>query len=245
MNAPMMETSLLILGAYLLGATPSGYIIGKLVAGIDIREYGSGNVGASNVIAHVGKMTGIAQGLLFDGIIKGYAPIMLGRYVLEVDLWAQCAAGLVAIAGHNWSPFIRFTGGRGVATAMAATLALNFWIEMTVMGIVSALGLTLIRRDTGFWTFVSILAFPIIALALAVAAPSLPGTLSAADGLVNKPAEFVLASVGVSVILLAKRLTANWESPRNEYGFARVMLYRLLWDRDVPRKVEWTERRPS
>ena len=241
----MLETSLLILGAYLLGATPSGYIIGKLVAGIDIREYGSGNVGSSNVIAHVGKITGVAQGLLFDGFLKGFAPIALGRYVLEVDPWAQCAAGLVAILGHNWSPFIRFTGGRGVATAMAATLALDFWIEMAVMGIVSALGMTLIARDTGFWTFISILAFPIIALALAASAPALPESLSAADSLVNKPPEFILASVCVSLILLAKRLTANWESPRSEYGFARVMLYRLLWDRDVPRKVEWTERRPN
>ncbi len=241
----MLETTLLILGAYLLGATPSGYIIGKLVAGIDIREYGSGNVGSSNVIAHVSKMTGIAQGLLFDGILKGYVPIMLGRYVLEVELWAQCAAGLVAILGHNWSPFIRFTGGRGVATAMAVTLALNFWIEMFVMAVVSAVGLTLIARETGFWTFVSILAFPIIALALATAAPALPESLSAADALVNKPTEFILASVFVSLVLLAKRLTANWESPRNEYGFARVMIFRLLWDRDVPGKVEWTERRPS
>ena len=241
----MLETFLLILGAYLLGSIPSGYVIGKLVAGIDIREYGSGNVGSSNVIAHVGKMTGVAQGLLFDGFLKGYAPIFLGRHVLEVDLWAQCAAGLVAIVGHNWSPFIGFTGGRGVATAMAATLALDFWIEMSVMGAVSAVGLTLIARETGFWTFVSILAFPMIAFALATAAPTLPDSLPAASGLVDKPTEYILASVCVSVILLGKRLTANWESPRNEYGFARVMVYRLLWDRDVPGKVEWTERRPS
>ena len=241
----MIETFLLIIGAYLLGSIPSGYIIGRLAAGIDIREYGSGNVGASNVIAHVGKMTGIAQGLLFDGIIKGYAPILIGRYVLEVDLWAQCAAGLVAILGHNWSPFIRFTGGRGVATSMAVTLALNFWIEMFVMGVVSAVGILFIARDTGFWTFVSILAFPIIALALATTAPAFPDSLSAANSLINKPPEFILSSVCVSAILLGKRLTANWERPSAEYGLPRVLVYRLLWDRDVPRKVEWTERRPS
>ncbi|MXY21347.1 MAG: hypothetical protein F4Y49_08435 [Dehalococcoidia bacterium] len=241
----MLETSLLIVGAYLLGSIPSGYVIGKLAAGIDIREYGSGNVGASNVIAHVGKMTGIAQGLLFDGFLKGYAPVMLGRYVLEVDLWAQCAAGIVAIVGHNWSPFIGFTGGRGVATSMAVTLALDFWIEMLIMGVVSAAGILFIARDTGFWTFVSILAFPIIALTLTTAPLPLPDSLSAASGLVDKPPEFILASACISLILLGKRLTANWEGPHNEYGFARVMVYRLLWDRDVPRKVEWTERRPD
>ena len=241
----MIASSLLIIGAYLLGSIPSGYIIGRLAAGIDIREYGSGNVGASNVIAHVGRMTGIAQGLVFDGFLKGYAPILIGRYVLEVDLWAQCAAGLVAILGHNWSPFIRFTGGRGVATAMAVTLALNFWIEMTVMAIVSAVGILFIARDTGFWTFVSILAFPIIALALATTAPAFPDSLSAANSLINKPPEFILNSVCVSAILLGKRLTANWERPPEEYGLWRVLVYRLLWDRDVPRKVEWTERRPS
>lgn len=241
----MLETSLLIVGAYLLGSIPSGYVIGKLAAGIDIREYGSGNVGASNVIAHVGKMIGIAQGLLFDGFLKGYAPVMLGRYVLEVDLWAQCAAGIVAIVGHNWSPFIGFTGGRGVATSMAVTLALDFWIEMSVMGVVSAAGILFIARDTGFWTFVSILAFPVIALALATAPLTLPDSLSAVGGLVDKPPEFILASVCVSLILLGKRLTANWESSYNEYGLVRVMVYRLLWDRDVPRKVEWTERKPD
>ncbi|MXX53783.1 MAG: glycerol-3-phosphate acyltransferase, partial [Dehalococcoidia bacterium] len=198
----MLETSLLIVGAYLLGSIPSGYVIGKLAAGIDIREYGSGNVGASNVIAHVGKMTGIAQGLLFDGFLKGYAPVMLGRYVLEVDLWAQCAAGIVAIIGHNWSPFIGFTGGRGVATSMAVTLALDFWIEMFIMGVVSAAGILFIARDTGFWTFVSILAFPIIALALTTAPLPLPDSLSAASGLVDKPPEFILASACISLILL-------------------------------------------
>ena len=132
-----------------------------------------------------------------------------------------------------------------MATAMAATLALNFWIEMFVMGVVSAIGLIFIRRDTGFWTFVSILAFPIIALTLATAAPTLPDSLSAANGLINKPPEFVLSSALVSAILLGKRLTANWERPLEEYGLWRTLAYRLLWDRDVPRKVEWTERRPS
>ena len=241
----MVQTFLLIIAAYLVGSIPSGYVVARYVAGIDIREYGSGNVGASNVIAHVGRFTGIAQGLLFDGIIKGYAPIMLGRHVLEVDLWAQCAAGIVAIVGHNWSPFIRFTGGRGVASSMAVTLALNFWIEMFVMGVISAVGILFIARDTGFWTFVSILAFPIIALTLAAAGPTLPDSLSAANSLIHKPPEFILTSACVSAILLGKRLTANWERPSAEYGVGRVLVYRLLWDRDVPRKVEWTERRPS
>lgn len=241
----MLETSLLILGAYLIGSIPSGYIVAKFVSGIDIREYGSGNVGASNVIAHVGKLAGIAQGLLFDGFLKGYAPVLLGRHVLEVDLWAQCAAGIVAIIGHNWSPYLRFTGGRGIATTMAVTLALNFWIEMFVMGAVSAAGMLLVARDTAFWTFVSILAFPILALTMATAAPALPDSLSVVSGLMDKPSEFILSSVCVSLILLGKRLTANWERLSPEYGFMRVMVYRLLWDRDVPRKVEWTERRPN
>ena len=67
----MIETFLLIIGAYLLGSIPSGYIIGRLAAGIDIREYGSGNVGASNVIAHVGRMTGIAQGAAVRRLSQG------------------------------------------------------------------------------------------------------------------------------------------------------------------------------
>src|SRR5689334_15894316 len=110
-----------LLGAYLLGAIPNGWVVARLWKHIDIRDYGSGNVGASNVLRHVGKRAAVMVAL--GDILKGFIPPMvavgLGRPLEVVVL-----AGLIAIIGHNWSVLLRFSGGRGVATTGGAMLAL-------------------------------------------------------------------------------------------------------------------------
>ncbi len=217
--------ALTILGAYLLGSIPTAYLVARFSAGIDIREYGSGNIGASNVVAHVGLWTGLSQGA-FDCLAKGVLPVVAGG-LLGVELWALCAAGLAAVAGHNWSPFLRFTGGRGVAPALGAALALGMWQEILILGVATLVVGRIITRDTGFWTFAALLALPFVSLAF------------------RRPAEIVACAAGICAIMLLKRLTANWETPPPQYPFRRVLLYRLIWDRDVPKRMEWTERRPS
>lgn len=225
----MLETSPLIiaayvLGAYLLGTVPTGYLVSRYAAGIDIRDYGSGNVGASNVMEHVGKWTGLAQGI-FDCLIKGTAPVLLGN-LLGIDLWAQGAAGFAAVAGHNWSPFLKFTGGRGVATAMGAALGLGMWIEITVFAVSAFTVGRLVRPDIGLWTLVSLFGLPV------------------ATYLLGKPNEVTFTVVSIGLLIVAKRITANWESPPPEYPIHKVMMYRILWDRDVPKQADWTERGP-
>ena len=221
----MVETILLIAGAFLLGSIPSGYLAARFAGGIDIREYGSGNVGASNVMVHVNPWVAGLTGA-FDCVIKGALPVLVGRW-LGLDLWVQGAAGFASIAGHNWSPFLRFTGGRGVGTAIGVALGLMMWREVLILGVaVFVLG-RLVNRDTGFWTFVAVVALPIAGFVL------------------RQPVEIVWTAVSIGLILLAKRLTANWESPQSEYGIHRVFLYRLIWDRDVPKRIEWTDRRPG
>ena len=74
----MVEAVILIVGAYLFGSIPTGYLVSKYAVGIDIRDYGSGNVGASNVIEHVGKWQGILQGA-FDCLAKGLLPVINRR----------------------------------------------------------------------------------------------------------------------------------------------------------------------
>ncbi len=228
----MVENALLIVGAFLVGSIPTAYLVSKYAAGIDIRDYGSGNVGASNVIAHVGIRIGIAQGL-FDCFIKGSAPVLIGAYVIEADLWIQGAAGIAALIGHNWSPFLRFTGGRGVAIAIGALLALSLWWELLIAAALfgmSALASVLIKsvtRDTGLWTLVSVVLVPALAYVR------------------GQPHEATLTVVAVGALLVTKRLTANWEPISPEYGVLRVLAFRILWDRDVPKRVEWTNRRPQ
>jgi acyl phosphate:glycerol-3-phosphate acyltransferase len=114
-----MELILIIL-SYLLGSIPTGYIVGAL-AGVDIREVGSGNVGATNVARTVGKKRGLLT--LIADVAKGFVPVFIAG---RLDL-SQTAIALVAIAaflGHLYPMFLKFQGGKGVATALGVLLAL-------------------------------------------------------------------------------------------------------------------------
>ena len=221
----MVENVLLVVGAFLVGSIPTGYLVSKYAAGIDIRDYGSGNAGASNVIAHVGMWIGAAQGL-FDCLVKGALPVLVGAYI-DANPWAQGGAGIAAVVGHNWSPFLRFTGGRGVATGIGALLGLMLWRELLIMAVLSLILMRIATRDTGLWTLMSIVLLPALAYVL------------------GQPPEKVLAVVAIGALLVFKRLTANWEPIPQEYGVLRVLAFRILWDRDVPKRVEWTNRRPQ
>jgi glycerol-3-phosphate acyltransferase PlsY len=119
--------------AYLLGSIPFGLIIGKLKSGVDIREHGSGKTGATNVMRTIGTKLGILT-LVLD-VVKATGAVMLATVIIDGSsgiltiggvsvYWqhiAQVAAGLAAIAGHNWPVFAKFKGGRGV-TAYFGTL---------------------------------------------------------------------------------------------------------------------------
>src|SRR5580765_1517553 len=103
----------IILASYLIGSIPTGYWLGKLWKGIDVRQQGSGNLGATNVFRVLGVAPGIVT-LLLD-ILKGIAPVMWVQHVHPGDLGLAVAAGLAAIMGHMTSIFVRFRGGKGVA----------------------------------------------------------------------------------------------------------------------------------
>jgi glycerol-3-phosphate acyltransferase PlsY len=109
----------LIVLSYLLGSIPSGYIVGTL-AGVDVRSAGSGNIGATNVARTVGKRLGVLT-LLAD-TAKGYVPVLLA---LRIGLGpaATAVVAIAAVLGHLYPLFLRFQGGKGVATAFGALLA--------------------------------------------------------------------------------------------------------------------------
>ena len=115
-----MEVCLLVLTAYLLGSVPTGYIVGSL-AGVDVRKAGSGNVGATNVARVVGKRQGIFT--LVADAAKGFIPVILA---LNLDLTpvATVFVGIAAFLGHLYPMFLRFRGGKGVATALGVFLGL-------------------------------------------------------------------------------------------------------------------------
>lgn len=111
---------LFVLVAYLVGSIPFGFLIGKM-HGIDIRKYGSGNIGTSNVARTLGKKAAI-QTLLGDGL-KGLLMVILARLLFEQEGWI-IAVALAAIIGHNWSIYLKGKGGKGVTTTYGAYLGL-------------------------------------------------------------------------------------------------------------------------
>jgi acyl phosphate:glycerol-3-phosphate acyltransferase len=126
--------------AYLLGSLPTGYLAGRLVKGIDIREHGSKSTGATNVLRTVGKVPAIAV-LLVD-MLKGAAAIALARDLLpaiasfpdiDLNIWLPYAitlSGLAALLGHSRSIWLNFSGGKSVATGLGILLAMSWTVGL-------------------------------------------------------------------------------------------------------------------
>ena len=217
-------TAVLIAGAaYLLGAVPTAYIVARYVGGLDIRRYGSGNVGASNLSELYGWWAGVALGV-FDAVVKGTLVVVAAR-LLDQSVAVQALAGVAAVAGHCWSVYIGFTGGRGVATALGAILGLLMWKELLVMAAIIGVFSRLVVRESAFAFFIAMLALPLLA------------------AIFQEPVELAYMSVVLVSVLFLKRLTANWERPAAGRSLARVLMLRLTMDRDVPAGELWTRRK--
>jgi len=109
-------------GSYLLGSIPTGYWLGKALKGIDVREHGSGNLGSTNVFRVLGTGPGLCT-LIID-ILKGLIPVLLAKHLYPNDLLLAALAGVAAIFGHTMSVFVRFRGGKGMATSAGVFAAL-------------------------------------------------------------------------------------------------------------------------
>lgn len=219
-----METAAAIALAYLWGGVPTAYLLVRWTRGQDIRDLGSGNVGASNVVASFGLMVGLALGA-FDAAVKGTLPVVVVA-LLGRETGLQIAVGAAAVVGHNWSPFIRFTGGRGIAAALGAYfgLGLIMWPQLLMVLLVAGGWGWYLRKNLAFWMAVAMGAVPVMAW------------------LLGQPDEVVFGSLAVLAILLAKRLTGNWERPPEGEPLPRVLANRLLYDRDVSSNELWVHR---
>jgi glycerol-3-phosphate acyltransferase PlsY len=125
----MLESIILVCFAYLLGSISSAILLSKIMGFDDPRTGGSNNPGATNVLRIAGKKAAFFT--LLGDFLKGLIPVAIG-HLLEVDLLALALTGFAAFIGHCYPLFFRFQGGKGVATAMAATLAFN-WIAGAVL----------------------------------------------------------------------------------------------------------------
>ena len=118
-----MQVFIALLLSYLIGSIPSGFLLTKYVMKKDVREYGSGNIGATNVARVMGLKAGVLVAV-FD-ILKGYLGVLVGQAILGSGASAVILlVAIAAIAGHDWSIFLGFSGGKGVATTFGVILRL-------------------------------------------------------------------------------------------------------------------------
>ena len=159
----MWATSVLVvLGAYLLGAIPFGYLIYRARSGCDIRAEGSGNIGATNVMRRAGPVAGIAT-LLLDAA-KGYVAVWLAARLSGGAPWVIAAAAVAALLGHTFPVYLRFRGGKGVATALGVFAALA---PRSILLAVVVFAITLAAfRYVSLSSIVASAAFPVLALLL-------------------------------------------------------------------------------
>lgn len=128
----MLKIAILIAG-YFLGSIPFGLIIGKAWRGIDIRQYGSGNIGATNVLRSLGP--GPAAVVFAADVLKGFVPVTAAKILFPGHELMVVAAGILAILGHTLSLFLKFRGGKGVATSLGVIIGLDPIIAAVGFGI--------------------------------------------------------------------------------------------------------------
>ncbi len=115
--------------AFLLGSIPTGYLVAR-AKGVDIRRHGSGNIGATNVFRTLGKPLGVLVFIL--DALKGFAAVWLAVRHGGPSAWPAILAAIAAIAGHNYTPWLGFRGGKGIATSAGVLVALMPWAVLAI-----------------------------------------------------------------------------------------------------------------
>ena len=180
-----MHLSLLMVFAMVMGSIPSGLIVARAVTGRDIRRLGSGNIGASNVAYTVGTKAGILVGLL--DIAKGAVPVCIGL-IGGVSSGGLALIALAAVLGHDFSIFLHFRGGKGVATSLGVALALSPVVALLAM--TTWLLALLLSKYTSLASLIALAALPVYEVAA------------------SRPPEYVLLTVFLFLVGLGK----HWEN---------------------------------
>ncbi len=220
------EFWLLILGAYLLGSVPAAYLAAKWSRGIDIREYGTGKVGAANILSAASKWLVIPVAI-FD-IGKGALTIWVAQ-LLGLGAAEQVTVGIITVVGHNWPVFLRFQGGRGIFTTLGVFLILS-----------PKLGLIVLVLACLFAPFRQLSLGVLIGL---VSSPILSWFLSQPlDIEVRLPV--TLGFAVLALIALLKRLVAPRTSLSESVPLVQLFINRLLFDRDIRNREAWIHQAP-
>lgn len=211
----------LIALSYLLGSISFAYLAGRLIEGIDLREYGSHNLGGSNVVQHV-SVWAVVPVALAD-IAKSALPTWLGLR-LGLGLPVALLVGFAAMIGHNWSLYLRFRGGRGLGTMFGVLLVV---FPLAAVYLLVCVGLGKLLRHTALAALLSVATVPLL------------------SSVTGQPSVTTWACLGMLLIVIAKRLEANREPIASDADRKRVYINRLLLDRDIREREAWIRRVPE
>ncbi len=145
-------------GSYLFGSLPIGLIVARQWKGIDIRQHGSGNIGATNVFRTVGPAAGTLVFIL--DVLKGFLPPLVAGRLIPGSSLVMVAAALCAILGHNFSPFLKFKGGKGISTSLGTLIAIAPMVGLIAFGLWAVL--LLITRYVSVGSIASALSLPLL-----------------------------------------------------------------------------------
>jgi glycerol-3-phosphate acyltransferase PlsY len=210
-----------MLGGYLLGSIPAAYLIAKWRRGIDIRGYGSGNVGASNVSAVVSKRWSIPV-TIFD-IGKGALAVWVAQQ-FDLEAYQQIAVGICTIIGHNWPLYLGFKGGRGVFTSLGVIFVLSWKLGLIVL-VVSYLFAPF--RQLAFGVALALFALPFLSWFL------------------NQPMDIedklpiTLGFIVLSLLALSRRLIHHRTALSKSVHPVELVFNRILFDRDIRNRKAW------
>jgi glycerol-3-phosphate acyltransferase PlsY len=217
---------ILLVCAYLLGSVPLSYLVARS-RGIDLRKHGTQQVGGGNLWRTTSRKYGLMVGI-FD-FFKGMLMVLIA-WRLGLDAGQQLSVGLAAVVGHNWPVFLRFHGGRGIATSLGIIIILP-----------------LINDDITPWATVAFFAAAIIVIIFThrTPVPILVGMvmLPIFSAIFQEPISVTMGFLAMTLIVIIKRLTAQPATEARRIGMGRLIWNRLLYDRDIGDRMAWVHRK--
>jgi len=221
------EFILLVIGAYLLGSVPAAYLAVRWSRGIDIRKYGTGKVGASNVLRIASKWLAIPV-TIFD-IGKGAFIVWLAQQ-LGLGAAQQVTVGIITIIGHNWPIFLHFRGGRGIFTTLGVITILSPWLGLITLVLVFSLAPL---RQVALGVLLALTSLPFLSWFLSQPLD------------IDERLPITLGLVVIALMGLLKRLAAPRTELSKSVPLGELILNRLLFDRDIRDRKAWISRAPT